>query len=139
MSDESSQTPVAVPKKEEPIKRFLVFVSSSDQTAFIRERLGNLPDLIQRLKYDFVPQMPTVHITKDKEEKVEPKLETYINWRGKKRTRKVYQPPVDKPLYPYQHYFEFVKPLTDDELKFWRIFKLGYLCRDFDPKGAWRK
>jgi hypothetical protein len=86
----------------------------------ISKALMKIPEFIQIFKYDFVFEMPSVIYIKD-----EPKIETYINWRGKQKEKEVY------PKYPYTIYLSFSKELTEKELEFWRIWKLGYLCRLF--------
>lgn len=124
MSDET--------KSQEPTK-LTWFWSRTEQISFIREHLASLPDLVNHLGYGFEFQMPSVACDVRKSPPL--KTEKYINWRGKEREREL---PSDPNFLPYQYYLVFNRVLTDDELKFWRIIKLGYLARDFDPDGSWR-
>ncbi len=116
-----------------PKTKLTLFYTSQDKSQFVRGRISNLPDLVQRLGYKFTFEMPTVHCVI---ERGEPKIEKYINWRGKERERTVYPPSTANDCF---HYLQFSKDLSPEELDFWRVFKLGYLCRDFDPAGSWRK
>jgi len=110
-------------KNVEKVTNFLFYYDCIPETNAIRLKLLNLAEIIQINKYDFVFQMPTVHVM-DTTKNVKPTIEKYINWRGKEREREVY--PKPKP-FPYAHYLVFSSPLTEKELEFWRIFKLGYL------------
>jgi len=98
------------------INKLVLFYSPFEQVAEIRYRLTNLPELNQSLEYRFDFQMPKVEIMPIKEE--------YKTIFGRTKQR----------VQTYMHYLEFAKPLTDEELKFWRIFKLGYLTKACRPK-----
>jgi len=127
-SDNKTTQEISLPTK------LSFFSSSQDQSQSIREHLSSLPDLIQKLDYKFSFEMPTVHVLNRREET--PIIEKYINWRGKERERKIFPPSTS---FDYQHYLQFSKELSTEELDFWRIIKLGFLCRDFEPNGVWRK
>jgi hypothetical protein len=108
-------------EKHPPTK--LIFLHSyRDYSCDIRERLTSLPTLIQLLGYAFQFEMPTVKCV------YKEKRETYTNWRGKEKERMVYD------NCSYCHYLCFSKELSEEELKFWRIFKLGYLTRHCMPE-----
>jgi hypothetical protein len=102
--------------------KLIFYYSTCDQSRAIRERLTTLPSLIQTLGYQFQFEMPSVKV-----EWREQKKEKYINWRGKERERTVYDD------CNCCHILQFSKELSEEELKFWRIFKLGYLTRHFTP------
>jgi hypothetical protein len=106
--------------KHSPTK-LILFYSNCNQSCNIRERLTNIPRIIQDCGYDFTFEMPTVHAVENI------KKEKYLNWRGKERERIIYGP------YAYCHLLKFSKELSAEELKFWRIFKLGYLTRQLIP------
>ena len=124
MSDEPSKP---IPSK------LTLFFSTQDRSQFVRERLSSLPYLVQQLDYKFTFEMPTVHCEISRGE---PKVEKYLNWRGKEREKTIYPEATITDCF---HYLKFSRELTPEELDFWRVFKLGYLCRDFDPEGSWRK
>lgn len=126
----SNETTVPSPTK------LTLFYKGQDTSHDIRQRLSSISYLVQQLGYKFTFEMPTVHCVI---QQPEPTTEKYINWRGKERTRKVYPGNYVFDYYHYYHYLQFSKELTPEELDFWRIFKLGYLSRDFDPNGTWRK
>lgn len=87
----------------------------------VKSALIQIPEYIQWFEYkDFVYEMPSVECITST-----PVEETYKNWRGKTRTRMNYG------KYPYTISLSFSKVLSDEELKFWRIWKLGYLGRNF--------
>jgi hypothetical protein len=130
MSEESNSSV----QKNPPPTKLTLFYSSGDRSQFVRERLASLPYLVQQLGYKFTFEMPTVHCVVVDHPK--PKVEKYINWRGKERERTVYPPATSNDCF---HYFQFSRELSPEELDFWRVFKLGYLSRDFDPAGSWRK
>ena len=114
-------------ENEHPPTKLTFFFSSQDQSCDIRERMTTLPWLVQELGYTFQFEMPTVHC---QYEKPKTKTEKYLNWRGKEREREVTITPNNPPFY---HYLQFSKELSEEELKFWRIFKLGYLTRHWCP------
>ena len=107
---------------QHPPTKLIFLYSRCDYSCDIRERLTNIPTLIQQLGYAFQFEMPTVKCM------YEEKKETYINWRGKEKERVVYD------ACRYRHYLCFSKELSEEELKFWRIFKLGYLTRHCTPE-----
>lgn len=97
-------------------KLILVYTRSSIGQA-VRDHLMNMPAIIQRMGYDFTFEMPVVEC------KYTEKKEKYLNWRGKERERVVYD------AYSYETKLIFSKELSDEELRFWRIWKLGWLSR----------
>ena len=108
-------------QEKHPPTKLIIFYSNCDQSQNIRERLTTMPRLVQELGYSFQYEMPTVQVVyKEKKEK-------YLNWRGKERERVVYNAPS------YCHLLQFSRELSEEELKFWRIFKLGYLTRHMAP------
>ena len=91
----------------------------------IRRALMDMPRYIQNLEYEnFKFEMPFADV-----QDTVPTKETYINWRGKKRERLVY------PKCRYTFVLSFSKCLSDEELRFWRIWKLGYICNQFKNCG----
>jgi hypothetical protein len=104
--------------------QLILYYGSGDDSSFIRERLTNIPRIIQASGYKFQYEMPVVVV-----ELTPPKKETYLNWRGKEREREVYE------QCSYCFLLRFSKELTEEELTFWRIFKLGYLTRELSPRA----
>ena len=125
MSDEAkTETP--------PPTKLIWYWSTQNHSEFIREHLASLPTLINHLGYGFTFSMPSVEVHVHKEER---KTEKYLNWRGKERERLA---PANPRFLSHEHFLAFNRELTEDELKFWRTIKLGYLARDFTPNGQWR-
>lgn len=114
--------PEKTTEKQHPPTKLLLYHSNVDCSQDIRERLTSIPTIIQMNSYSFQCEMPTVNV-----DYIEPKKEKYLNWRGKERERNVPN------SLPYRHWLKFSKELSEEELKFWRIFKLGYLTRHFRP------
>ena len=98
-----------------------MFSSQFNKTIAIREALSRTIQFNQTLGYQFTFETPSVEVVISK-----PQTEKYINWRGKERERTVW------PSFPYTFHLQFTKVLTDEELKFWRIWKLGYVAREFN-------
>lgn len=103
--------------------RLILFSDFYNRSDSIRERLTSLPTLINSLDYKFQYEMPSVEAYT-----IPTKTEKYINWRGKEKERIIYN------KNRYQHLLVFSKKLSEEELKFWRIFKLGYLCMYCTPE-----
>jgi hypothetical protein len=121
-----------IPPKKEEITKLTLFWGASNDVDSIRQQISSISDLVILLNYGYKFQMPSVG---HDYEKPTPKFETYTNWRGKERQREI----PNNTTTPHHFYLKFANPLTDEELKFWRIFKLGYLSCQLDPKGSWRK
>ena len=109
-------------QNQHPPTRLLLYYSNGDDSSFIRDRLTNIPFIIQASGYKFQYEMPVVIV-----EKSASKKELYLNWRGKEREREVYE------TCPYCFLLKFSKELSEEELTFWRIFKIGYLTRHMAP------
>ena len=102
--------------------RLILMYSSDDKSRGIREKFTNIPSIIQRCGYKFQIETPLIVV-----EPSPKRTEKYINWRGKERERVIFD------RLKYVHILIFSKPLTEEELTFWRIFKLGYMTRELSP------
>jgi len=94
--------PVRCYNKPTTIKQLTLLYSDLDRRTEIKLRLANIPSIIQMNNYNFEYEMPDVVV------------EEYTQHTNSNMK--------------YCHSLVFSKALLYDELNFWRIFKLGYLC-----------
>lgn len=85
-------------------------------------KITNLPHLNVKLGYGFNFQMPAVVVQDTEEEYLTEK--GWFSKGGQKETRVIQSDVILK----------FATPITDEELKFWRIFKLGYVSKTITPR-----
>ncbi len=97
--------------------KLTIFWHSFDLSYELRGRLSTLPSLYNTFGYSFPFEMPVV--------KSMPRMGKYKSFWSRKEKERV----ID-----YTHYFEFNKELSEEELNFWRMWKLGYLCKWCRPQ-----
>jgi hypothetical protein len=106
------------------MRRFTGDFCESYAQSFAREltaRFGTFPTLHYNCDYDFPCEVPVV-VTEDTTEEYTTKPGFFSNG-GEVRKRVVASTVL----------LAFSRTLTNDELKNWRFFKLGYLCRTYTP------